>query len=180
MRTIRVGPLVVIVLLVAACGQDAPERHQPDVPRVIEVTSEAFAEGESIPAAYTCDGDQLSPPLAWSGVPEDAAAVALVVDDPDAPSGTFTHWVVVDIPVSTTSSREGGAPQGGVPAQNSAGEAAYAGPCPPSGTHHYRFTVAALDRPTGLGDGTPLDEALAAVDDHTIARGTLIGTYTRD
>ena len=79
--------------------------------------------------------------------------MALVVDDPDAPSGTFTHWVVLDIPSTTTSSSEGGVPAGGVQATTSAGEAAYAGPCPPSGTHHYRFTLVALDAKTGLAEG---------------------------
>ena len=146
---------------------------------MIEVTSTAFAEGEPIPKRYTCDGDDVAPPLAWSGVPPDAAGVALVVDDPDAPSGTFTHWVVLDIPEATTSSEEGGVPEGGVQATTSAGSAAYAGPCPPSGTHRYRFTVVALDAETGLAESAPLDEALAAVDEHSVAWGTLTGTYSR-
>jgi Raf kinase inhibitor-like YbhB/YbcL family protein len=150
-----------------------------DAPATIEVTSTAFGDGDPIPEQYTCDGDEVSPPLAWSGVPADAAAVALVVDDPDAPSGTFTHWVVLDIPVATTSSAEGGVPEGGLQASTSAGSASYAGPCPPSGTHHYRFTVVALDAETGLAEGAALDEALAAVDDHAIARGTLTGTFRR-
>ena len=145
----------------------------------IEVTSTAFAEGEPVPVKYTCDGDEVAPPLAWSGVPSDAAGVALVVDDPDAPSGTFTHWVVLDIPVATTSSAEGGVPEGGVQATTSAGSAAYAGPCPPSGTHRYRFTVVALDAETGLAEGAALDEALAAVEEHSVAQGTLTGTYSR-
>jgi Raf kinase inhibitor-like YbhB/YbcL family protein len=122
----------------------------------------------------------VSPPLAWSGVPNDAAAVALVVDDPDAPSGTFTHWVVLDVPPATSSSDEGAVPAGGTQAESSAGPAAYAGPCPPSGTHHYRFTVIALDEETGLAQGASLDDALAAVDEHATARGTLTGTYSRD
>ena len=113
-------------------------------------------------------------------MPADAAEVALVVDDPDAPSGTFTHWVVVDIPTSTTSSAEDGVPEGGIETTTSAGSPAYAGPCPPSGTHHYRFTVVALDADTGLAEGASLDEALAAVDDHAVASGTLTGTYSRD
>jgi hypothetical protein len=167
-------------LVVAGCGDDEPQRDEPDVPTSISVTSAAFADGEPIPTRYTCDGDEVSPPLAWSGAPEDAAALALVVDDPDAPSGTFTHWVVLDIPLATTSSEEDAVPAGGVQAETSAGAAAYAGPCPPSGTHHYRFTIVALNEATGLPEGTALDDALAAVDDHTIARGTLTGTYSRD
>jgi Raf kinase inhibitor-like YbhB/YbcL family protein len=169
-----------LLLLAAGCGADPTSSPaDADAPATITVTSTAFEEGGAIPQKYSCDGDEVSPPLAWSGVPGDAAALALVVDDPDAPSGTFTHWVVLDIPVGTTSSDEGGVPEGGVQAESSAGEATYAGPCPPSGTHHYRFTVVALDADTGLADGAPLDEALAAVDAHAVARGTLTGTYER-
>lgn len=171
---------LLLLVIVGGCGAD--ESTTPaggDAPTTIEVTSTAFAEGEAIPVRYTCDGDEVSPPLAWSGVPADAAAVSLVVDDPDAPSGTFTHWVVLDIPVTTTSSAEGAAPEGGAEAETSAGSSAYAGPCPPSGTHHYRFTVIALDAATGLAEGAPLDDALAAVDEHALARGSLTATYGR-
>lgn len=168
-------------VLLCACGTDASSSTvSADAPATIKVSSTAFGEGDSIPELYTCDGDEVAPPLAWSGVPADAAAVALVVEDPDAPSGTFTHWVVVDIATSTTSSPEGGIPHGGVQATSSVGSAAYAGPCPPSGTHHYRFTVLALDAETGLGEGASLEEAVAAVNDHAVARGTLTGTYARD
>lgn len=180
MRLLTVSVATCGLVLTGCGGDDAPSPVDADAPDVIEVTSSAFAEGDAIPTQYTCDGDEVSPPLAWSGVPEDVAALALVVDDPDAPSGTFTHWVVLDVPTSTDSSPEGGVPEGGVQAQTSAGSAAYAGPCPPSGTHHYRFTVVALDDETGLAEGAPLDDALAAVDDHAIARGTLSGTYSRD
>jgi Raf kinase inhibitor-like YbhB/YbcL family protein len=170
---------VTVLLALAACGSDDTSSPATvDAPATIEVTSTAFGEGDPIPEQYTCDGDEVAPPLAWSGVPADAAAVALVVDDPDAPSGTFTHWVVLDIPVKVTSSPEDGTP-GGAEAENSAGDASYAGPCPPSGTHHYRFTVVALDTETGLAAGAPLGDALAAVDQHAVARGTLTGTYAR-
>jgi Raf kinase inhibitor-like YbhB/YbcL family protein len=174
---------MVLCLAVAGltgCAGDSSSPADADVPAGIDVTSTAFAEGEPIPTRYTCDGDEVSPPLAWASVPDGTAALALVVDDPDAPSGTFTHWVVLDIPVSTTTSPEGGVPDGGVQAQSSAGGAAYAGPCPPSGTHHYRFTIVALDAPTGLAEGAALDDALGAVDDHATASGTLTGTYARD
>jgi Raf kinase inhibitor-like YbhB/YbcL family protein len=167
-------------LLLTGCGDDATSSPATaDAPVTIEVTSTAFGEGDPIPEQYTCDGDEISPPLTWTGVPSDAAALALVVDDPDAPSGTFTHWVVLDIPVDTSSSDEGGVPSGGTQASTSAGSAAYAGPCPPNGTHHYRFTVVALDAVLGLAEGASLDEALAAVDEHALARGTLTGTYER-
>jgi Raf kinase inhibitor-like YbhB/YbcL family protein len=149
-----------------------------DAPSVITVTSSAFAEGGSVPSRFTCDGEDLSPPLAWSGVPADVAAVALVVDDPDAPSGTFTHWVVLDLPPGTTSLEEGADPPG-AQARNSAGKAAWMGPCPPTGTHRYRFTVVALRARTGLADGTALMDALAAVRDGAVAQGRLTATYRR-
>jgi Raf kinase inhibitor-like YbhB/YbcL family protein len=176
-----VGATLTPVIVLTSCGGDdsSPGPEYADAPATIAVTSTAFGEGDAIPERYTCDGDEVSPPLAWTGVPEDSAALALVVDDPDASSGTFTHWVVLDVPVTTTSSDAGGVPEGGVQATSSAGDAAYAGPCPPSGTHHYRFTVVALDAECGLTEGATLDDALAAVDEHAIARGTLTGTYSR-
>lgn len=150
-----------------------------DEQQTISVTSSAFTEGGAIPEQYTCDGEEISPPLTWRGVPDDAAALALVVDDPDAPRGTYTHWVVLDIPSDVTSSDEDGVPRDGVEAENSGGDSSYAGPCPPSGTHHYRFTIYALSSETGLQAGAGLDDALRAVEDRTLAWGRLTGTYAR-
>lgn len=147
--------------------------------QTITVTSAAFADGEPVPRSYTCDGAGIAPPLAWRGLPVEAAAVALVVDDPDAPSGTFTHWVVLDVPADVTGSNEGAVPTNGVQARNSAGRASYFGPCPPGGTHHYRFTVYALSEPTGLAEGASLAEALHAIESRSLAWGRLTGTYTR-
>lgn len=145
----------------------------------ITVTSTAFGEGEPIPTEFTCDGPGRVPPIAWSGTPADAGAVALVVDDPDAPRGTFTHWVVLDLPATTSELGGGPVPSGGVEARNSGGKASWYPPCPPSGTHRYRFTVYALDRPTELGAGADLDTALAAVERLATTHGRLIGTYRR-
>ena len=173
--------LLASVLLAAACGgDDDAEEPATDLAESITVSSTAFEADGPIPTHYTCDGHDISPPLAWDGVPGDAEAVALVVDDPDAPGGTYVHWIVLDIEPTTTSADEGSVPTGGVQAANSNGDAAYAGPCPPSGTHHYRFTVYALDQPTGLADGAGTDEALAAIDEHAVARGRLTGTYSRN
>lgn len=148
-------------------------------PESISVTSTAFAEGQQIPAAYTCDGAGRVPPLAWSGTPTDAAAQAIVVDDPDAPRGTFTHWVVLDLPAGTRELATDVLPAGAAEAANSAGRPGYYPPCPPSGTHRYRFTVYALDRPTSLAAGTDLSTALRAVRDRAVAQGRLTGTYRR-
>jgi len=146
----------------------------------ITVTSTAFADGGSIPVRFTCDGDETSPPLAWTGGgAAKPAAWALVVDDPDASGDTFVHWVVLDIPPATRSVAEGAVPAGATQVTNSAGSASYAGPCPPSGTHHYRFTVYALPAPTGLTDGAGLDEALAKVRSSADDQGTLVGLYSR-
>ena len=150
-----------------------------NAPSTITVTSTAFREGGTIPSKYTCDGNDISPPLAWDDVPANTSAVALVIDDPDAPGGTFTHWVLLDLDPTTTGLAEAKLPPGAVQAKNSAGKAAYFGPCPPSGTHHYRFTVYALSEATNLPNGTKLDEALKAIDAKTIARGRLTGLYSR-
>ncbi|MGH8837539.1 MAG: YbhB/YbcL family Raf kinase inhibitor-like protein [Actinomycetes bacterium] len=165
-----------LALLSAGCGGNGGEVSST-APAAITVTSQAFAEGAPIPPVYSCRGRNVSPPLAWSGVPAEASALALVVDDPDAPRGTFTHWVVVDFPPTTASLGESEVPPGGVQASNSAGNPRYMGPCPPSGTHHYRFTVYALSDRLGLADGAGLDEAQRAIADHAIAQGTLTGTF---
>lgn len=179
MRPLAMVMTVSCVVLVSAAGCGGADEPAAEVPESITVTSTAFQQDQAIPQQYTCDGAGVSPPLAWQGVPAEAKAVALVVDDPDAPSGTYVHWVVLDIPAGTASIEQGRSPAGARQADNSAGKAAYAGPCPPSGTHHYRFTVYALKEPTGLKDGAGTDEALVAVDKATIARGRLTGTYQR-
>jgi Raf kinase inhibitor-like YbhB/YbcL family protein len=141
----------------------------------IVVTSDAFDDGQPIPRKFSCDGDNLSPALAWSGVPEDAQRLALVVDDPDAPSGTFVHWVVVNLPADTNALDEGASGLEQLP--NGRGDAAWTGPCPPSGPpHHYRFTVYALP---GRISSTDTDDALDEIDESAIARGTLTGLYNR-
>jgi Raf kinase inhibitor-like YbhB/YbcL family protein len=147
-------------------------------PDTITVTSTAFTDGATIPVRFTCDGAETSPELAWSGGGK-PAAWALVVDDPDAPGGTFVHWVVLDIPTATRSLAAGVAPSGATQVTNSAGSASYAGPCPPSGTHHYRFTVYALPEPTGLSASADTGDALAEVRSSATAQGTLVGLYSR-
>src|SRR5262249_14022917 len=142
-RVLRVLSVpAVAALLVAGCGGE-PAEPAASAPSTIAVTSPAFAAGAPIPVEFSCRGANTSPPLSWPGVPGRAAALALVVDDPDAPHGTYRHWVVVDIPPGATSA-PAGQPPGGRQLPNSAGHARYDGPCPPSGTHHYRFTVYAL------------------------------------
>src|SRR5699024_4416127 len=143
------------------------------VPNTLTVSSQAIPDGGPLPTRFTCDGAGTSPPLSWHGAPADAQAFALVVDDPDAPGRTYYHWLVVDIPSGTTSVAAGATPAGGVPGENSAGSTGFTPPCPPSGTHHYRFTVYALSEPTGLTQGFGIDDGLAAITDAAIARGRL-------
>ena len=149
------------------------------VPTSITVDSPDITDGGPIPARYTCDGQGVSPPLRWSGVPSDAAALALVVDDPDAPGGTYTHWVVVDIDPAVHSVARGQSPPRAQQIVNSAGSASYMGPCPPSGGHHYRFTVYALSRRLALPPRASLHSALDAIAEAATAQGTLTCTYRR-
>jgi Raf kinase inhibitor-like YbhB/YbcL family protein len=178
----RQSLLLLLFLGLTACsggGSTNEAATNVDVANVITVTSSAFEDGGSIPARFTCDGSRASPPLEWRGVPKGARALALVVDDPDAPDGTFVHWVLLDIGPHTTMIAQDAVPAGAVQAQNGAGEASYTGPCPPSGTHHYRFTVYALRAETGLSDGVSTTAALRAVQKRATARGRLVGTYSR-
>jgi Raf kinase inhibitor-like YbhB/YbcL family protein len=113
---------------------------------VIEIRSSAFSEGDTVPIQFTCDGDNVSPPLSWSGVPEGTAELRVSVTDPDAPSGTFTHWLVTGIDPSSTDVGRGMVPTRGTEETNSFGQTGYGGPCPPrgKGPHRYVFTVEAL------------------------------------
>ena len=174
---IRRAFLLGVVLSTAGCGSDQGSEVASDAAETISVTSPALTGGGTVPTRFTRDGAEVSPPLQWSG--PSAEEWALVVDDPDAPGGTFTHWVVLDIPAGTTSVPIGEVPQGGLEVANSSGGTSYFGPCPPKGEHHYRFTVYALDAPTGLSEDASLDDTLAAIGDHATSRGTLTAVYAR-
>lgn len=143
----------------------------------LNVTSNAFAANQTIPVEYTCDGSETSPPLSWSNVPKGTKSVAILVEDPDAPSGTFTHWLVTGIPPTTTALPAGALPAGASVATNDTGKAGYAGPCPPSGRHHYHFKVYALD--TTLPKPRTKAEFLSAIKGHVLDQGELVATYQR-
>jgi Raf kinase inhibitor-like YbhB/YbcL family protein len=176
-------------LLLAACGgtgggstgsSPAPSSAAPATPpsaAAIAVRSPAFAAGTMIPVRFSCRGSNTPIPLAWAGVPAGAASVAMIMDDPDAPSGTFTHWVVFNLPVTSRGITNGRLPAGAAQAQNGRGQAAYTGPCPPSGTHHYRFTVYAEPRRLPLQAGASLADALAAIKANPLASGRLTGLF---
>jgi hypothetical protein len=142
------------------------------------VRSPAFAAGAKIPARFSCRGSNTPIPLSWAGIPSATGSVAMIMDDPDAPSGTFTHWVVFNLPASSTGITNGRIPAGAAQAQNGRGQAAYTGPCPPSGTHHYRFTVYAEPKKMPLRAGASLPAALAAIKADPISTGRLVGLFS--
>lgn len=144
----------------------------------MKITSSAFQEGGNIPSKFTCDGGDTSPPLQIAELPSGAKSLALVVDDPDAPGGLFTHWIVWNISPQTNTIAEGSAPKG-VHGTNDFGKSGYGGPCPPSGTHRYYFRIFALDRELDLPPGTKRSQLDAAMKGHVVAQGELMGRYSR-
>jgi Raf kinase inhibitor-like YbhB/YbcL family protein len=149
-----------------------------------ELRSPSFQDGGTIPAKYTCDGEDVSPALAWANPPPGTRAFALIMDDPDAPVGTWVHWVVYDVPGGVTGLPEGvnpgeRLPDGGTQGRNSWGRLAYGGPCPPGGMHRYVFTLYALRAPLGLAPGATKEQVLQALEGRVLARATLMGRYGR-
>ena len=151
----------------------------------MEITSTAFQAGETIPTRYSCDGQDISPALSWSGVPERTQSFALILDDPDAPGGTFTHWVIFNIPAETLELEEAiptspQLPNGALQGRNSFGAIGYGGPCPPRGTlHHYHFVIYALGETLDLTAGASKAQVLNAMQGHILAQAEIIGTYQR-
>jgi Raf kinase inhibitor-like YbhB/YbcL family protein len=151
----------------------------------IPLTSSAFTDGASIPPKYTCDGDDISPPLKWSGVPAGTRSLALICDDPDAPGGMWVHWVIYDIPAAVAQLAEGipaaevtsaGARQG----INDFKRVGYGGPCPPRGNaHRYFFKLYALDTELSLKPRATKKDLVGAMKGHILAEGQLMGTYKR-
>ena len=152
----------------------------------IKMTSSAFTEGARIPTKYTCDGGDASPPLKWTGVPQDAKSIALIADDPDAPGGTWVHWVLYGLPPDTAELPEGlpktdELPSGARHGVTDFGRNEYGGPCPPPGhgAHRYYFKVYALDTEIGLKAGSTKQDVLKAMKGNILAEGQLMGTYLR-
>ncbi|MCH7568135.1 MAG: YbhB/YbcL family Raf kinase inhibitor-like protein [Nanoarchaeota archaeon] len=145
----------------------------------MELKSSAFNQGEKIPVKYTCDGDDFSPPLEISGVPENTKSLVLIVDDPDAPVGTWVHWVVWNIQPKITKIEENTVPVNAIEGINDFGKHNYGGPCPPSGTHRYFFKSYALDKTLELDNNAKKSDVENAMRGHVIEQATLIGTYSR-
>lgn len=150
----------------------------------IQLISEAFSEGAMIPTRYTCDGEDVSPPLSWTELPPETGSFALICEDPDAPVGTWDHWVLFNIPASATGLPEAVSAtatldDGSVHGNNSWGRLGYGGPCPPGGTHRYIFSLFALDIKLDLKSGATKSGLLKAMEGHILARTRLMGKYRR-
>ena len=143
----------------------------------LTVRSSAFEPNNPIPKKYSYDGQDINPPLIIEGIPEEAKTLALIIDDPDARSGTFDHWVVYNIPASTSQIGENTVP--GTEGLNSARQSGYMGPCPPSGTHRYFFKVYGLDTQLKLVANSKKKDVEKAMQNHILAKGELVGLYSR-
>ena len=171
-RTVSIA-LAATATLAGCGGGEKVSGPPPAAPSRIVLSSPAFSQGRSIPKPFTCDGKGQSPPLRWTGVPAGARSLALLVEDPDAPGGTFVHWTAWDIPPRTTTlPADARPPRQGA---SSKGDTGWTPPCPPSGTHHYEFTLYALRAPLGLGEGAKPDAVRDAVAKQALAKGTLTG-----
>ena len=144
-----------------------------------KLISSAFEEGKPIPAKYTCDSSNISPPLSWSGLPEKTKSFAIIMDDPDAPMGTWVHWVIYNIPSTITSLEEkkSATEYKAIEGLNSWDEKGYNGPCPPGGTHHYNFKLFALDIILAPKEGMTSNELLEAMKGHILGETTLTGLF---
>jgi len=152
-------------------------------PGQVQLTSPAFAYGEKIPFRFTCEGDDVSPPLEWSGAPVETRSFALICEDPDAPRGTWVHWLLYNVPAGAVELKQAvptlpETPSGARHGCNTAGDMAYAGPCPPPGKpHRYFFRLYALDIMLNLPPGASREELEQAMEQHILGQGTLMGTY---
>jgi Raf kinase inhibitor-like YbhB/YbcL family protein len=176
------GVVMVFSFAASACTGEVPA-PQKEVEMTLSLSSPAFKEGDRIPVKYTCDGEDISPPLAWGEPPQETQVLALIVADPDAPGGVFTHWVLFNIPATVRQLGEGVPAQerlqnGALQGKNDFGRIGYGGPCPPHGpAHQYRFTIYALGNSLDLATGASGKQLLEAMKGHLLAQGQLIGTY---
>lgn len=159
-------------------------KNQSDPMKTFSVGSPAFVQGAMIPRNYTCDGTDSSPELSWSDIPSGATSLAIVVEDPDAPSGLWIHWVAYNIPSTRTGMPKGvpvgeSIPEGGRQGRNSWGNIGYRGPCPPPGTHRYFFRIFALDTMLDLQGEPTREQLLKAMSGHIVGQCELMGRYSR-
>ena len=184
----RIRPLFMLGVLLTACAGQTPAPFplpsNTEVDMSFTLTSSAFANGQSIPAKYSCIGSDYSPPLEWSEPPAGTKSLALIVDDPDAPMGTWVHWVLYNIPTTAhewpeNTPKDAELPNGALQGRNSGRQIGYNGPCPPSGTHRYFFKLYALDAVLNIGPGAGKDQLLSAMQGHILAQSELMGTFSK-
>lgn len=184
-RSMHCGAVAVALCLVAMAHADAQAAKPGGKSMAISITSTAFHAGAPIPSKYTCEGENISPQLSWTGVPAGVKSLALICDDPDAPAGTWVHWVAFDLPVATSQLPEKqpaslSLPGGGRQGTNDFKRTGYGGPCPPPGkAHRYFFKLYALDAPVALKPGATKQELVRAMEGHIVAEGQLMGTCQR-
>jgi len=168
-----------IVLLAGCKANDAAPASEGGTDMTIQITSTAFTEGGKIPRIYTCDDQNVSPPLSWTGVPTTTVSLALIMDDPDAPSGTWVHWVLYNLAPDITNLDQGKTGLG-TDGKNDFNRLGYGGPCPPRGsTHRYYIKLYALDRNLDLKSGATKSQVENAMRGHILAQGQLMGRYGR-
>lgn len=168
---------LILIFAIGCAQQEQQNRVETEVANM-KLASPAFADNGAIPPEYTCDGADLSPLLVISDVPSNAKSLALIMDDPDAPMGTFVHWVVWNIPPETREIRKGSEPDG-VQGRTDFRKFGYGGPCPPSGTHRYFFKLYALDTVLNLAEGSAKKDLENAMQGHILEKAELMGTYKR-
>ncbi len=177
-------PVFLCVRLIGIHAGQIEQIESEDYTMQLEIKSTAFKEGGPIPKKYTCDGTDISPPLLWTQPPEGTKSLVLICDDPDAPMGTWVHWVLyglspdtLELPEDVPDKKEvlGGAKQG----TNDFRRIGYGGPCPPGGTHRYYFKLYAIDSEPDLSSGATKKEVLESIEGHVLAEGQLMGRYSR-
>lgn len=182
--------MISLSLLLTGCGRSIIKIEESDkefskgdnmveIISKLELTSSAFEPEGAIPSKYTCDGEDVNPPLMISNGPSGVESLVLIVDDPDAPSGDWVHWLVWNIDPQTTEIPENGRPEGAVEGRTSFGASGYGGPCPPSGVHRYFFKLYALDRKLELGPEADKSQLLEKMEGHVLQEAVLIGKYSR-
>ena len=191
----HLGTLLMVLLLAASCsgdkqsqqetGEVTPQETKGADTMAMAITSDAFAEGDTIPKQYTCDGADISPPLKWTGIPEGAKSLALISDDPDAPSGMWVHWVLFNIPpeidgLPSNMPKSDTLDIGAVHGVTDFGRPGYGGPCPPSGTHRYYFKHYALDTLLNLSGQVDKKQLEEAMEGHVLESAQLMGKYSRE
>ena len=170
--------IILIIILASAYKKKSQSQDYNFKGDNMKITSLAFSQGQSIPAKYTCKGENINPELVFEQIPPEAKSLALIMDDPDAPGATFTHWVVYNMPPETMRLAENSNPPG-VQAKNSADENKYIGPCPPSGTHRYFFKLYALDAMLSASKISTKEDLLSATQGHILEETELMGKFTK-